>query len=88
MPCPAATLLSGPPDAGPSALCGVILQDRSREGLLTEATSGGAVVTSRLDPSTFHVYCTAEGYVDCPVWRAERQRIWEQRYLLSADGVG
>ena len=70
-------------------MCGVILQDRSREGLLTEAGSGGAVVTSRLDPSTFRVFCTAEeGYLGCPVWRAERERIWEQREMLSADGVG
>ena len=67
-------------------MCGVILQDRSREGLLTEAGSGGAVVTSRLDPSTFHHFCM-NGYTACPLWRAERQRIWEQRYALSADGV-
>jgi hypothetical protein len=86
VPCPAATLLSGPPDTGPSALCGVILLDRSRDGLLSDARSGGAVVTSRLDPSTFHHFCT-NGYTACPVWRAERQRIWEQRRMLSADGV-
>lgn len=82
--CPAATLLAGPPDQGPSALCGVIVQDREREGLISDSRSEGVLVTARRDPSSFVAYCTGD-YIRCPIWRAERERRWrEGRRLLDA----
>jgi hypothetical protein len=75
--CPAASFIEGPPGQGPSALCGVIGRDREREGLPARPGQDGVRVASRSDPSTFHHFCTGN-YMLCPVWRAERERLWAQ----------
>ena len=77
MPCPAATLIDGPPDAGPSAVCGVMVNDRDRDWQTSDARSAGVLVTCRRDPSSFYGFC-ANGYTECPVWRAEKHRIGDE----------
>jgi hypothetical protein len=84
MSCPAATLLEGPPDRGPSALCGVIVNDRQREGLVSGPRDQGVLVTARSDPSSYLGFC-AGAYVKCPVWIAEKQRLQRESRVLSAD---
>ena len=86
MACPAATLMDGPPDTGPSAVCGVMVNDRERDWLASDPRSPGVLVTSVRDPSTFAHFCT-NGYTGCPVWQAEKQRIWDERGRLRADLV-
>ena len=42
-------------------------------------------MTARRDPSSFDRFCTGS-YIECPVWRAERERRWrEGRRLLDAE---
>lgn len=33
-------------------------------------------ITAVADPSTILHFCCSTAYKDCPVWRAEKERIW------------
>jgi len=83
LPCPAATSLEGPPDRGPSALCGVMLHDDRVTGD-SDLRGAGVLITSRSDPSSYSGFC-AGAYVKCPVWQAEKERIARESRVLRAD---
>ena len=76
MLCPAATPQDGPPDTGPSVLCGVMMRDDASD-------RHGVLVTARKDPTSYRGFCTGH-YEACPVWVAERERIWRQSRVLRA----
>jgi hypothetical protein len=75
--------MEGPPASGPSALCGVMVNDRTREGLISRQSDTGVLVTARSDPTSYRMFCLGR-YEDCPVWQAEREREWERKRLLDA----
>ena len=84
MLCPAATPLDGPPVTGPSVICGVIRNDQKRDTLSIQAQEIGALVTEKKDPSSYAGFCTGS-YERCPIWRAERHRLWREGSRLRAD---
>lgn len=85
--CPAATLIEGPPARGPSALCGVMANERAQLGSGAERNAEhGPLVTSRDDPSSFHGFCCG-AYRKCPIWRAEKGRIEAARARVTAPPV-
>lgn len=82
--CPAALALAGPL-SGPSVICGALAIDRDEEGTVAEkGTVGNVVFTSGSDPAVYHGACHGR-YTGCLIWRAEKERIWEQRRSLESE---
>jgi hypothetical protein len=75
-----------------------MVRDRLQTDQILHGVSASPLVTSLKDPSTFFGFCVGTGlprmgddlsrphghYTFCPVWEAEKKRIWENRELMRA----
>jgi len=75
-----------------------MVRDRLQTDQILHGLSASPLVTSRKDPSTFFGFCCGTGlprlgedisrphghYTFCPVWEAEKKRIWTNRELMRA----
>lgn len=90
--CPAATPLGGPPVLGPSVICNAIRLEKARKDPTQERRDqrGEAVLYGRSDrgyggdPESIVALCCGD-YGSCPIWRAEKKRVWERTDELVGD---
>lgn len=75
-----------------------MVRDSLRTDQILHGVSATPLVTSQRDPSTFFGFCVGLGlpratddasrphghYTFCPVWEAEKKRIWANRELMRA----
>ncbi len=87
--CPAGAPVNPPGEGeGLSVICGVLERENalSPEALTTKDSTVSALVSFRNEPSSVLGYCcSARGYQNCPVWRAEVARRDKRADRLQAD---
>lgn len=82
--CPAASPFHPPDSPLPGVVCGVIRNSNRDEEIAgwTERGQVSAVIHPRTDPSSIVAFCGG-CYTDCPIWRAEKERVWAGRPELG-----
>lgn len=95
--CPAAEQLAGPPVGGPSVICRAMVGDEIQTDQILHGQSVSPLVLARRDPSTLYGFCCGTAiprstdddvevrgsYTFCPVWEAEKKRIWERKEMMA-----
>lgn len=97
--CPAAIVQVGPPAAGPSVICGVMLAERRRTDQVRSGDFVSPLISADGDADALNGMCMGTGlpvidavpeggqlggtYTQCPFWRGERERSWEAREMIA-----